>query len=301
MAVDQWVPKRFAHLSERLVTQNGIVTMGLAAIVALICTRGLVQLLVVMYSINVFLTFTLSQMGMVRHWWQVRRTETHWRRRLILASVGTMLTAGILVVTSVIKFGQGGWVTLTVTGAFVGLCIVVRSHYQRVRGVLKSLDDVLSDLPMPERENAPELAPDGPTAVVLVESYAGLGIHTLLTVQRMFPRHFKNLVFVSVGLVDSGQFKGTESVQELEEKVQETSNATSSWRRRWATTPSTATRLNRPDRGTRTISHDLQRSSAAPSCSPASSCSSVRPCSRARSTTRPRSASSAGCSSWGSR
>jgi len=78
---------------------------------------------------------------------------------------------------------------------------------------------VLSDLPMPERESAPELAPEGPTAVVLVESYAGLGIHTLLTVQRMFPRHFKNLVFVSVGLVDSGQFKGTESVRALEEKV----------------------------------------------------------------------------------
>ena len=219
-AVDQWVPKRFAHLSERLVTQNGIVTMGLAAIVTLIYTGGAVKLLVVMYSINVFLTFTLSQAGMVRHWWQVRSSEAHWRRRFLLAALGTAVTGGILVVTSVIKFTQGGWLTLAVTGAFVGMCILVRSHYQRVRGVLKSLDDVLSDLPMPERDSAPELAPDGPTAVVLVESYAGLGIHTLLTVQRMFPRHFKNMVFVSVGLVDSGQFKGTESVQELEQKVQ---------------------------------------------------------------------------------
>ncbi|HXS82449.1 MAG TPA: APC family permease, partial [Methylomirabilota bacterium] len=219
MAVDQWVPKRFAHLSERLVTQNGIITMGLAAIAVLVYSAGAVKLLVVMYSINVFLTFTLSQLGMVRHWWAVRRTEAHWRRRFLLATLGTIVTAGILVITSVIKFGQGGWVTLAVTGAFIVLCTVVRGHYQRVRGVLKSLDDVLSDLPMPERESAPELAPDGPTAVVLVESYAGLGIHTLLTVQRMFPRHFKNMVFVSVGLVDSGQFKGTESVRALEEKV----------------------------------------------------------------------------------
>jgi len=220
MAVDQWVPKRFAHLSERLVTQNGILTMGLAAVATILYTRGSVQLLVVMYSINVFLTFTLSQLGMVRHWWQVRRTEAHWRRRLMLASIGTLVTGGILIVTSVIKFTQGGWVTLAVTGAFIGLCFLVRSHYQRVRGVLKSLDDVLSDLPLPEREQTPELAPEGPTAVVLVEAYAGLGIHTLLTVQRMFPRHFKNLVFVSVGLVDSGQFKGTESVDALEQKVQ---------------------------------------------------------------------------------
>jgi hypothetical protein len=86
MAVDQWVPKRFAHLSERLVTQNGIVTMGLAAIATLLYSGGAVKLLIVMYSINVFLTFTLSQMGMVRHWWQVRRTEAHWRRRFVLAS-----------------------------------------------------------------------------------------------------------------------------------------------------------------------------------------------------------------------
>jgi len=215
MAVDQWVPKRFAHLSERLVTQNGIITMGLAAIALIVYSAGAVKLLIVMYSINVFLTFTLSQLGMVRHWWAVRRTEAHWRRRFLLASLGTLVTAGILLVTSVIKFSQGGWVTLAVTGAFILLCWVVRGHYQRVRGVLKSLDDVLSDLPMPERESAPELAPEGPTAVVLVESYAGLGIHTLLTVQRMFPRHFKNIVFVSVGLVDSGQFKGTESVRAL--------------------------------------------------------------------------------------
>jgi hypothetical protein len=219
MAVDNWVPKRFAHLSERLVTQNGIITMGLAAVATLIYTGGQVKILIVMYSINVFLTFTLSQLGMVRHWWQVRKSEAHWRRRLALSSLGTLVTGGILIITSVIKFTQGGWVTLAVTGVFVGICVLVRRHYHRVRHVLKSLDDVLSDLPMPARETAPELAPEGPTAFILVEAYAGLGIHTLLTVQRMFPRHFKNLVFVSVGLVDSGQFKGTESVSALEAKV----------------------------------------------------------------------------------
>jgi len=219
MAVDNWVPKRFAHLSERLVTQNGIMAMGLAAIATLLYTRGAVKILVVMYSINVFLTFTLSQLGMVRHWFQVRKTVPHWRRAMGLAMLGTIVTAFILVVTSIFKFREGGWVTLAATGVFVAMCVLVRRHYQQVRGVLKSLDEVLTDLPLPAREHAPELGPDGPTAVVLVEAYAGLGIHTLLSVQRMFPRHFKNLVFVSVGLVDSGQFKGTESVHALEEKV----------------------------------------------------------------------------------
>jgi amino acid transporter len=219
MAVDLWVPKRFAHLSERLVTQNGVVTMGIAAAAVLLYTRGSVKILVVMYSINVFMTFTFSQLGMVRHWWNTRHEQAHWHRRLVLAAVGTLVTSLILVVTSVMKFGQGGWVTLLSTGLFIGFCFVVRGHYRRVRQLLSSLDEVLTNLPMPEPKNPPELAPDGPTAIVLVESYAGLGIHTLLSVQRLFPRHFKNFVFCSVGLVDSGQFKGAQDVQALEEKV----------------------------------------------------------------------------------
>jgi amino acid transporter len=219
MAVDNWVPKRFAHLSERLVTLNGVLTMGMAAVVVLAYTRGSVDLLVVMYSINVFLTFTLSQLGMVRHWWDTRAQQEHWRRRLIIASIGTLLTGGVLVVTAVVRFTGGGWVTLAVTGAFIGFCVVVRSHYRRVRGLLSSLDEVLTNLPLPEPKAPPELAPDGPTAIVLVESYAGLGIHTLLSIQRLFPRHFKNIVFCSVGLVDSGQFKGVHDMQALEDKV----------------------------------------------------------------------------------
>ena len=219
MAVDQWVPKRFAHLSERLVTQNGIISMGVAAAIVLFYTHGLVTLLVVMYSINVFLTFTLTQAGMVRHWWNERARLAHWRRRLILALLGTLVTAGILMVTTVVKLRQGGWVTLVATGGFVVFCVLVRAHYRRVRRMLSTLDEVLTNLPLPEPKSIPELAVDGPTAIVLVESYAGLGIHTLLSIQRMFPRHFKNFVFCSVGLVDSGQFKGVQDVHGLEEKT----------------------------------------------------------------------------------
>ncbi|HTR97652.1 MAG TPA: APC family permease, partial [Candidatus Acidoferrales bacterium] len=219
MAVDNWVPKRFAHLSERLVTQNGIIIMGLATAALLVYTHGRVDMLVVMYSINVFITFTLSQLGMVRHWWEVRRTERHWRRRFLLATIGTLVTGTILAITSTVKFMEGGWVTLVVTGAFIAVCFVIRHHYQEVRNALRSLDEVLSDLPFHDRPATPELAPEGPTGIVLVEAYAGLGIHTVLSVQRMFPRHFKNLVFVSVGLVDSGRFKGAESVSALENKV----------------------------------------------------------------------------------
>ena len=219
MAVDQWVPKRFAHLSERLVTQNGIITMGVAAAAVLFYTGGLVTLLVVMYSINVFLTFTLTQAGMVRHWWNERTRLAHWRRRLIIASLGTFVTASILVVTTVVKIGQGGWVTLMATGGLVVFCFLVRAHYRRVRRMLSTLDDVLTNLPLPEPKAQPELSVDGPTAIVLVESYAGLGIHTLLSVQRMFPRHFKNFgcFWCTEGAFE--QFKGVQDVHLLEDKT----------------------------------------------------------------------------------
>jgi len=213
------VPKRFKNLSERLVTQNGVLSMGLAAAAVLVYTRGAVELLVVMYSINVFLTFTLSQVGMARHWLAARRSAAPWRWRLAVNATGAIVTATILAVTTTLKFREGGWITLVATGVLIALCFLIRHHYRRVRRHLLSLDDSLLNLPLPERRVPPELAIEGPTAIVLVESYGGLGVHTLLSIQRLFPRLYRNFVFVSVGLVDSAQFKGVDELGALEAKV----------------------------------------------------------------------------------
>jgi hypothetical protein len=75
MAKDRWMPTRFALLSDRLVAQNGVVMMSAAALFTLFLTGGSVKYLVVLYSINVFITFTLSQMGMVLHWWKGRKNR----------------------------------------------------------------------------------------------------------------------------------------------------------------------------------------------------------------------------------
>jgi amino acid transporter len=219
MAADEWVPKRYKNLSERFVTQNGVLTMGIAAAVVLAYTKGAVGLLVVMYSINVFLTFTLSQIGMARHWVAVRKQEAHWRRRLAVNTVGALVTATILAITTTLKFREGGWITLVATGVLIILCFAIRHHYRRVRRILATLDETLLNLPLPEPKAQPELATEGPTAIVLVETYSGLGIHTLLSIQRLFPRHFRNSVFVSVGSVDSAQFKGVLELGALEQKV----------------------------------------------------------------------------------
>ena len=73
MSIDRWLPSQFGLLSERLVIKNGIVLMGAAALILMLVSRGAVSFLIVLYAINVFITFCLSQAGMVRHWWKERK------------------------------------------------------------------------------------------------------------------------------------------------------------------------------------------------------------------------------------
>src|SRR6185503_15585394 len=140
MSLDSWTPHRLSHLSDQLVTRNGIWFMGLASLGFLVYSHGDVRLLVVMYSINVFLTFTLSQLGMCRHWWEMRKSEATWPRKLAVNGFGLLLTGLILIVTVTTKFSEGGWVTLLVTLGFILLCQMVRTHYDHVQAALKSLD-----------------------------------------------------------------------------------------------------------------------------------------------------------------
>jgi len=223
MAIDSWVPHRFAALSERLTTQNGILLMGGAALLALLYTRGDVGHLVVMYSINVFLTFSLSMFAMLRFWAQHRGTRPEWKRRLALFAAGFVLCATILVITLYEKFAQGGWVTTVVTALLIGLCFLIRRHYRDVASRTDQLYRALGDLPQTAgaRTTAGPVDPRKPTAAVLVSCYGGVGIHTVLNIFRAFPGYFKNLVFLSVGVVDSGEFKGEHAVEEVRQRTQE--------------------------------------------------------------------------------
>lgn len=221
MAHDSWAPRWFSSLSERLATENGIVMMGLAALAALWYTHGDVRALVVMYSINVFLTFSLSMTGMCRHWWSLRRQNVLWRRRLALFLVGATLCISILAVTVYQKFPEGGWITLAVTGACIATAFSIHRYYQRVGEKLKVLDQTLGQLMPTGEPNTAEVDPSQPTAVVLVGGYSGLGIHTMLNVVRFIPGHFRNFAFISVGVVDSGNFKGSGAVDDLRRHTEE--------------------------------------------------------------------------------
>jgi hypothetical protein len=228
MALDRWFPSRFATLSDRFVTHNGIVMMGGFALLLMIGSRGSVDFLVVLYSINVFITFTLSQLGMVRHWWQERATVPSWKPRMAVNGVGAMLTIFILLMLSVIKFFEGGWLTLLVTGLLIAAAALIKRHYKQTSQDLGRLDDLVSAVAMKEAADAGRadqsqavtvLEPNAKTAVVLVNGFNGLGLHTLFGVLRMFPGVFKNFVFVQVGVLDAGNFKGAAEVDNLRQHI----------------------------------------------------------------------------------
>ncbi|HVN23804.1 MAG TPA: APC family permease [Syntrophorhabdales bacterium] len=219
MAVDSWFPRRFAALSERLTMQNGVLLMGIAALVLLIYTHGSVSSLVVMYSINVFLTFSLSQFGMVRFYITNRSRESKWKQHIIVHLIGLFLCLTILIVTTYEKFEEGGWLTLLITSVFITLCYLIRSHYVKVRNSVKRLEEIVEDIPTTEVYNDQPLDPKQMTAVLLVSGFNGFGIHTLLSIVRSFPNFYRNYIFVQVAEIDSGSFKGVQEVEALKESV----------------------------------------------------------------------------------
>jgi hypothetical protein len=216
MALDSWLPHRFSNLSERLVSQNGVLVMGIAAALLMIYTKGSVSFLVVLYSINVFITFTLTQTGMLRFWFTHRKSEPRWLRYVAVHSVGWLLCVFVLVVVTFEKFREGGWLTFLITSSFIAVCLIVHRHYTKVRTEIAGFDAVLTELPAVDLPRGTgTLDAKKPVAVLLVSGYSGLGVHTLLLVQRLFPETFGNYLFLSVGAVDSGAFKGKSQLDAL--------------------------------------------------------------------------------------
>ena len=220
MAHDSWLPHRFATLSDRLTMQDGVLLIGGASIATLLYTRGDISTLVLMYSINVFITFCLTETSMIRFWRRKYKAAGKWGHEIYVHITGWILCFSILIVNCVEKFAIGGWVTMLMTALLVALCHLIRRHYQAVTRSLSRLDEILGNLPASSRPATPALDPKAPTAVLLVGNYGGLGIHSLMAIQRLFPGYFKNFVFVSVAVIDSATFKGVQEVEEVKERTE---------------------------------------------------------------------------------
>ena len=214
MAADSWVPHQFRYLSTRLVTENGILVMGLASLFILLGTGGSVSTLVVLYSISVFLTFAVSLFGLCLYW-AVHRAEHNWMGRLALSAAGFIVCAGILLLLLAEKFLDGGWLAILIILAIIAACVTIRRHYDWSREQLKKIDAEFSGVPFGSIVNPPKPDPSQPTAVFLVGSSRGGGLHALLWVQRMFPDHFRNFIFVNARTVDAQSFGGREDLEAM--------------------------------------------------------------------------------------
>ena len=222
MAVDRWAPNQFSSLSSRLVTRNGILLMGVAALAVLVWTEGYVSLLVVLYTVNVFITFTLSLLGLTFLWWKRRRDDPRAHRRLALSALALLITAGILAVIIVERFLQGGIVTLAITSSVVLAGFLVRRHYGRVRELTQRFEREHRWRRQDLSGDQPALDAAAPTAVFLVSANRGIGLHMVDRVEALFPAHFRNFVFVSVGTVDSESFGSDQALRTLQYETRAT-------------------------------------------------------------------------------
>jgi amino acid transporter len=222
MAADSWLPHRFSHLSDQLTMKNGVMLISGAAILTLVYTWGETGTLVLMYSINVFLTFSLSQLGMARFWLDNRVKYPDWSRHIIIHIIGLVLCFSILVVSIIEKFTEGAWLTVVVTTALIGFCLLIRRHYRMTERSLRHLDELIVELP--ETSDAGLRTPldtDAPTAACFVKDYNGLGIQSVLAVPLLFGTQFENFVFIAAGVIDSSRFKGVEEIENLREHTEQ--------------------------------------------------------------------------------
>jgi amino acid transporter len=230
MAVDLWFPKKFAALSDRLVTMNGVLMMGTAAIILMVISKGSVSLLIVLYSINVFITFTISQLGMVKHWWTLRKKLDHWKRNITVNGIGLVLTSFILITVIVVKFTEGGWITLVITSLLIALAINIKRHYYKTKLRLQKLrlsaynhlNEVIHQMPCEDIHRGKiEFQSEENTAVILVSGFGGTGITTFLKIIESFKGYYKNFVFVRIGIINSKIYRGAEELDHFKETVRE--------------------------------------------------------------------------------
>jgi amino acid transporter len=175
IARDGFLPRQFANRGDRLVFSNGIVFLALAASTLIIAFGGITTQLIPLYAVGVFMSFTLSQAGMVMH--HRRLKEPGWRRNTALNAFGSFATASVLIVVAITKFAVGAWLPIAVVPAIVLLLSAIRRHYDRVNAEV----EIAPEEVRPERLNH--------TVVVLVGRIHKGVLKALAYARSLRPQH----------------------------------------------------------------------------------------------------------------
>ncbi len=134
LARDDFLPHQFAFRGDRLAFSIGIVFLAILASLLLIVFKGDTTQLINLYAVGVFMSFTLSQGGMVRHWWRLRREHRGWQRSLVINGLGALTTLLVALVIAITKFFEGAWIVVLLIPLLVLMFMGIRYHYRQVVG-----------------------------------------------------------------------------------------------------------------------------------------------------------------------
>jgi amino acid transporter len=180
LARDGLMPRQFMNRGDRLVFSNGIIGLTVAAIVVIVIFGAKTHSMIPLYAVGVFMSFTLSQSGMVIHWFRLRTSG--WRQRALMNGVGATLTAIVSVVIVITKFTHGAYLVVAAVPALVGVFYVVKRHYDRVARVLEPQ----SPFEVEEMEKLAESRPRT-TAVLFVAQVNSLTARSLSLARSLSP------------------------------------------------------------------------------------------------------------------
>ena len=149
LAEDGFIPRQFAFRGDRLAFSTGILLLGGVAALVVIAGGGSTHALIPLYAVGVFIDFTISQSGMVKHWLTTK--EQGWRYRLAINATGAVLTAIIAVVVTSVKFTSGAWFVVILIPSLVGGMLFIRRQYTAQAQELAVREDLVFDRPQREQ------------------------------------------------------------------------------------------------------------------------------------------------------
>jgi amino acid transporter len=152
MARDRFLPRQLASLGDRLVFSNGILGLSLNAILMIVLFGGETHHLIPLYAVGVFLSFTLSQSGMVMHHWRLR--ELHWKKALLINATGAFTTLTVLLVLTTTKFMAGAWMIVLAIPLFVLFFLQIHKHYKVAARQLTYASEKPIDWKIPDKHLA---------------------------------------------------------------------------------------------------------------------------------------------------
>jgi amino acid transporter len=160
LAQDRFLPRQLHTRGDRLAFSNGILMLAFAAVAFIVAFRAEVTALIQLYIVGVFVSFTLSQIGMVRHWTRLLRTETdpavrhRMMRSRVINGIGLTCTGTVLVIVVATKFVAGAWIAILAMGSLFIIMKLIRRHYDTVARELAQQEDERGDIVLPSRNHA---------------------------------------------------------------------------------------------------------------------------------------------------